>query len=139
MPYIVRAEIIEYGAGAAIVAGISTTTQDHACIEASQLADGYLRQQFLLPLTAWGTDLKGAVAKIAAYNLLSIRGFTPDGADQNVRDRYDDAIKWLAAVATGKITPSLTDSSVRDPSHSESASSAWRGVVRRPRSTPRGW
>lgn len=57
-----------------------------------------------------GDDLAAAVAKIAAYNLLCNRGFNPEGADENLRKRYEDAMAWLKGVAGGSIDPALIDS-----------------------------
>jgi phage gp36-like protein len=66
--------------------------------------------------TAWGNDLSAAVCKIAAYELLAIRGFNPDGDDEQVRKRYEDAMKWLADIAAGRISPvGLVDSTPDEP------------------------
>lgn len=55
-------------------------------------------------------DLRRAVCCIAAYDLLSVRGYNPEGADENLRLRYEDAIRWLKGVASGFIDPGLIDS-----------------------------
>jgi hypothetical protein len=48
---------------------------------------------------------------LTSYDLLSVRGFNPDGDDKNVRDRYDDALRWLADVVNLKTNPvGLVDS-----------------------------
>lgn len=73
---------------------------------ASGVADSYLAQVFTLPLTAWGADLSSAVAKIAAYDLMSTQiGYNPASASgETWRARYEDAMRWLEMVAASKIT-----------------------------------
>lgn len=74
---------------------------------ASAEADSYLGNQYTLPITGWGDDLKAAVSKIAVYEFLSVRGLNPDAgsSDANVRDRAKDARAWLQRVGEGKATP----------------------------------
>jgi phage gp36-like protein len=72
---------------------------------ASQICDGYLNDQFTLPLTTWGMDLRIHVCNMAVYLLLSRRGFNPTSTDTTIRDRYDDALSWLTDVARGRINP----------------------------------
>lgn len=71
----------------------------------TEVASGILAGRYTLPIVGWGIDLSQACAKIAAYELLSVRGLNPDGDDKNVRDRYDDAMKWLSDAAAGRISP----------------------------------
>lgn len=57
-------------------------------------------------VTAWSTDLQECAASIAAYTLISFRGFGPSqGSDKGVKDRYDAALAWLDLVARGLRTP----------------------------------
>jgi len=87
---------------------------------ASAVADGYLADKFTLPLLTWGLDLKMAVVKIAAWELMSDRGFNPeqDPRDNPVLIRYKQAIDWLEGVSEGRIQPSgvsdSTPSSAQD-------------------------
>lgn len=90
------------------VAALATRTPSQraaALAAASEKADSKLGVAFDLPLVAWGLDLTEAVCKIAAYDLLSVRGFNPDGADENIRVRHDDAWTWLRDVADAKAVP----------------------------------
>lgn len=76
---------------------------------------GALSLRYDLPLQSWGIDLTKACCKITAYELLSVKGFNPDGDDSNVRDRYDDAWKWVTAVANSKLNPvDLIDSTPQE-------------------------
>lgn len=94
-----------HGMPSAALASIAATKRADALSAASDTADGKLAVAYDLPLSAWGVDLTAAVCKIAAYELLSVRGFNPDGADQNVRTRYEDALRWLDQVAAGRAVP----------------------------------
>lgn len=78
----------------------------------SRWADGYLGQQFDLPLTAWDDDLRHAVAMAVDWDVMSYRGFNPErDADRVVLLRYEQAEAWMDKVSKGEITPMVTDSS----------------------------
>lgn len=110
MAYATRTQLTQLAIPAAALTGVSTADQDAALEAASDLADGYLRSRYALPLTAWEDDLRRAVCGIAAYDLLTRRGFRPEDSGENVRLRYEDAVRWLKGVADGSISPSITDS-----------------------------
>lgn len=84
--------------------------QDKQLLRAAEFADGYLRQQFKLPLVAWGSDLVQTVCQVAAYRLVCLRGFNPE-SDGLYKDNFDSAQRWLERVAQGLISPDVTDSS----------------------------
>lgn len=101
------------GLPADVLNSITSQGLDEALSAASQLADGYLRQQYDLPLKTWGADLTRAICHIASYDVLTARGYNPEaGGDVTIRIRYEDAIRWLERVSDGKISPSIVDSSV---------------------------
>lgn len=57
-------------------------------------------------VTAWSDDLREAAASIAAYTLISFRGFGPaQGADAQLEKRYQAALAWLDLIAKGLRTP----------------------------------
>lgn len=67
---------------------------------ASRLADTYIRSNGItVPLTDVTAiaDVRGSVLDIARYNAW------PDTDNENLRKRYEDAIAFFEAVATGKI------------------------------------
>jgi len=112
-----------------LLSGKSTGDQDDCLAAASREADSYLGLRFTLPLTAWGDDLRDVVCEIAAYKLGDSKGFAADGSKTALRQRYDQAIKWLCDVRDRRILPSdITDSSVTGS----------RGPVVFS-DTPRGW
>ena len=113
-------------------AGVPAEDIDAALLAASEVADGYLRAQYQLPLTDWGTDLRRHVAMIAAWDILSAqRGFNPDlPGDRVWLARYEQAIGWLRDVAGGLVTPNVTDSA---------RAKARVGAPRVLTKEPRGW
>lgn len=103
--YATPADLYSLGLPQRALSGVSVPDQEAALESASRLADSYLSARYTLPLTAWGSDLRRAVAVIAAYDLLAVRGFAPEGADEHVRLRYEDAIRWLENVSKGLVNP----------------------------------
>lgn len=104
--YATRPEMYQLALNSGAFTGIATADQDAALAAASEFADGYITQRFQLPLSAWGQDLKEAVSNIAAYRVMAVRGFAPEASDAGqLRERYEDAVKWLKEVANGQATP----------------------------------
>jgi len=88
------------GLPADAIRDIPTDVLAEALRAASALADTYLDSYYDLPLLSWTADLERAVASIAAYDVMSFRGYSPTAGDNNnFRDRYLDAIKWLQWVS----------------------------------------
>jgi len=87
-----------------------TSAQNAQLLRASEQIDGYLRQQFVLPLVSWGADIVRATCDIAAYWLVCLRGFNPE-KDGQYKDNYDSAIKWCRDVSEGIISPDVVDGS----------------------------
>lgn len=113
MAYATIADLLIYGMPSQAIGQLTTAQQQGAVDNASAMADSYLRGRYKLPLTSYGIELTEAVCKIAAYNLLQLRGYNPaSGADVNIRIRYDDAIVWLNKVQRQAAHPDIQDSSV---------------------------
>lgn len=112
--YATSTDLASLGLIGGALSNVPTATQDAALIAASALADSYLQSRYDLPITRWGQDLARAVCQIAAYDLLTSRGFgMVQGPDANIRQRYLDALEWLQEVSQGKQTPAyVIDSSV---------------------------
>jgi phage gp36-like protein len=114
--YATLTDLTALGLRSAALAGISAADQQRALEAASRVADSYLQARYTLPLSAWGIDLTRTVAIIAAYDLLAARGFASEGADEHVRLRYEDAIRWLRDVSLGVVTPvDIVDASPTAP------------------------
>jgi phage gp36-like protein len=104
-------ELHRWGVNEAALEDVAADDQEAALDAASDLIDSYLRQRYTLPLVSWGHDLKRACAIIAAWDLISARGYNPnDPADDNLRQRYEDTIAWLRDISAGKVAPQITDS-----------------------------
>ena len=103
MAYATPSDLARLGVAAAALSDVPVPDQEAALDAASRLADSYLARRYRLPLVSWGDDLKRAVALIAAYDLIAVRGFAPEGADEHLRLRYEDAIRWLEQVAKGEV------------------------------------
>jgi phage gp36-like protein len=142
MPYATTAELQSpaFGIPAAAFDRLAETPEeidailDQALASASSVADGYLAARFTLPLAVWGDDLKRAVCAIACYDLMVGIGFNPEGADEQLRKRYEDAMAWLKGIATGVVVPVVTDSSATP----DSSASIWSGA-KVTTNTKRGW
>jgi phage gp36-like protein len=102
--YATTSDLSTYGIPAAAIASVSGQTQA-ALDAASAKADSYLVNRYTLPLTQWGTDLTSAVCAIAVFDLMALRGFAPEGADDMIRGRAKDALRWLEQVGSGAATP----------------------------------
>lgn len=102
--YATTTDLTRLGLPAAALTTVPTETQEDALDAASSLADGYLTSRYALPLSAWGDDLRGCVCKLAAYDVMVTRGYSPEaGRDDQLRLRHEDAMRWLRDVATGVV------------------------------------
>lgn len=118
--YAAPADLVKYGISSAALQGISSTDQQEAIDGASELADGYFRSRYSLPLTAWGKDVRRVVSIIAVYDLLVIRGYSPAaGADINLRARYEDALDWLARVSRQEVQADVTPTQDQAPGYDD--------------------
>ena len=116
-PYVTAAQLPNYFPAAAFN-GITSGQQAQACIDATGEADSRLSGRYQMPLLAWGADLTKYTAWIAIYNLLSTRGFSPQGgADSNIIARYYEAVGnpnvpgsmgWFDRVQRQAIHPDIT-------------------------------
>jgi phage gp36-like protein len=131
--YATAADLEKYAAGSSAFASMPSDTVNAALSAASALADEYLAQRFTLPLTAWSDKLRSAVCALAAHELFGVRGYNPElGPDEVIRQRHDDALRWLREVRDGDAAGiGLTDST---PAETETRHVVV--VTSRPR---RGW
>lgn len=106
--YITAADISRFGLNGYALEGVPAQTIDDVCLAVSEEADSAFRSRYNLPLVSWGTDVRSQLAKIAAYELLVIRGFNPEvGADQNLFARAEQARVWLRSVARQEYQPNV--------------------------------
>ena len=131
MAYAAMADVYNLGVPAQAVGFLSTTQQTAILQASSDYADGFFRARWgstAVPLVSWDAAVTEAVAKIAAYRMIRVRGFKSNAsADGELRQAHDDAVNWLHLVqrqqahplvtlananAPGAIQPNLVSSSV---------------------------
>jgi len=107
--YIVPSDIATWGVNGAALTGIPFAEQTLVCQSVSAEADASFRARYNLPLTGWGDDVRACLARIAAYELLVIRGFNPElGAYSNLAMRAEASRTWLRAIARQEQHPDVT-------------------------------
>lgn len=105
MPYAVTAQLKLYGLPGAVVDAVEAAIPGSVAgaLEASsRVVDSYLAKKHKIPLVTYGIEVTLATCRLAAYDLLVAYGFNPEGADEQVRARRDDAIQWLRDVSNGR-------------------------------------
>lgn len=131
MAYATRTDLTTHGLSSAALGSISTTAQDAALDAASATADSYLRTRYSTPVAGYGVDLTRAVCSLAAWDLLSVRGYDPQrGGDEALRLRAEDALRWLRDVSSGKASLSGI---------TESESESWPEYIGAVSDESRGW
>lgn len=105
---------------AAALEGYSDAEKDVFLLAASGEANDYIRASkdpvYPVPLERWSQALNVHVAAIAAYRLLTHRGYQPQGPDLQLRLLYEDALAYFRRISSGgvkldidpPIMPSLT-------------------------------
>lgn len=74
---------------------INVGVLNQAISDADSEIDSYVAVRFSLPLATVPKELTRVACDIARYRLYD------DRAPDEIRKRYEDAVKWLAAVANG--------------------------------------
>ncbi len=116
MGYASLSDLTVYGLPATALGDLSTTQQQDALDNASAEVDSYLRGRYALPLVAWGVEVTKATCVLAAYALMSVRGYEPGGgADATLYQRYQDTLTWLRAVQRQAAHPNVTPASNQVP------------------------
>ena len=102
--YATLEDLSQAGLPPATLSSVDFGTQQSALVRASRYADTYLRDRYLLPLSApFDESLIDAVCQIASWRLLSRRGFNPSNpGDLVVRQMFDDANDFLRRIANGQ-------------------------------------
>lgn len=109
--YASSAQFAVFGLPAAALQGFTGSVDDHL-IMGSALFDSYARGRYKVPLTLPAPqEVVVAVCVLAAYSIVNVRGYDPNnGADANLRTRYDDLMGrafgqkgWLQQLSEGKV------------------------------------
>jgi len=70
--------------------------------------DEFLAARYPLPLISWPVSITEHTCRIATWNLLSVRGYNPASqGDENIRARYDDAIRQLTLIQKQQMHPAV--------------------------------
>lgn len=105
-------DLLAYGLPSTALGTLTTTQQTKALEQASRKLDSFFAARYgqdAVPLLVWDTTVTEAVAKIAAYDLLVVRGYNPaSSADVNIRIRHDDAMRWAEKVQKQQAHPTVT-------------------------------
>lgn len=110
--YATIADLESAGLPPGALASVPYDVQMKALERASRVADTYLRDRYTLPLACpIDQSLVDAVVQIAAWRLMSRRGFDPNSpGDATIRVNYEDAVKWLTRIANGQAQICVTQS-----------------------------
>jgi phage gp36-like protein len=113
--YCLAEDLPRFGISAEVLGDLASEEyMGPAIAAASERVDSYLRGGgYVLPLVAVGNDIKEAAAVIAAWTTVAAHLVKPDQSidDIPLYRRYKDIIRWLEQVASGTVTPNVTDSS----------------------------
>lgn len=128
--YCSPADISRFGAPAEGLEELTQSEYADACLASTDEADGYIGGAYTLPLTAWGSDLRLHVAKMATLLLFERRGWDPGGPDGQIVKGRERAIEWLNRLANGRLKP---------PGLADSTPDAFDGGSSVVSSPKRGW
>lgn len=91
--------------------GVSDEIKVRTLLACSDMIDGRMfTATDSLPLKSWGEDVRALCVDLASWRMMARKGFNPElPGDLVVRQRYDDAVSWLAMVSAGKGSTATTD------------------------------
>lgn len=116
--YAQLADIYALGVPQQAIANYTAQAQANL-VKASALADTYFRARWgtnAVPLLAWDDTVTDAVAQIAAYWTLRVRGYQATApGDRDFRQGYEDKIKWLERVQKQQAHPVVTLAATMQP------------------------
>lgn len=143
---IVIADLASLGVANAAISSVDPNTLRIHCKRAWQEVEAALRTAgYPLPLSAQAmneaTPLRGAGCALAAWYVLTVRGFDPTSeADAAVRTTFEDARAYLRDVAAKKIIPFPLNADGNpigtDPTETDDAASNEYAISS---DSPRGW
>lgn len=120
MAYASLSDLTTYGLPATSLGNLTVLQQQNALDNASETVDSYLRGRYALPLVSYGVEITEATCRIAAYNLMNIRGYNPAaGSDVNLVNRYNDTIAWLNKVQRQAVHPNLVPAQNQVPNYNQ--------------------
>lgn len=116
MSYATLTDLYIHGAPEKAFGQLTDSQKESALEAASEVIDTYFRGRYSLPLAVWDVSVTQNTCKIAAYNLLSARGYNPAaGSDINILERYNQAISWCEKVQKQQAHPNVTPAQIDVP------------------------
>lgn len=111
--YAIPEDMHALGLPAEALEGVADDVIARQLIANTDLVAGYINASHEAPLTAWGDDIRRAVAILTARDGLQVIGSRPDEFDEGFRlavhemvgDPSTSRMGWLELVAAGKLTP----------------------------------
>jgi phage gp36-like protein len=93
------------------LAAVPSGDRDQARAASTSLFISYASKRHKPPFSSVGDAEKRAMAHVAAYDLLSRRGYKPNAeGDDPIKGRYESALAWLKMGAQGLIEFEIVDS-----------------------------
>lgn len=90
---------------------------DAAITKACDVTDGYLRGKYALPLANVPGIVKSLAVDLALYFLASRKGIREGTPEENLRVKYEDAVRYLRDIQAGKADIGIpNDEGVSTPS-----------------------
>lgn len=109
-PFATLADLAASGLVSTAFGALTSDQRSQALADATDELASYFRARYAMPLSAWDASVIKATLKVAAWNLLTLRGFNPSaGADITIRQGYEDAIEWAKSVQRGAAHPQVTE------------------------------
>lgn len=103
---------------------------DAILAQCSRTANMYLGQRYQLPLVAHGADLTQIVCALAAYQIMTVRGWNPENpADRGIVQLRNDALALLKEVARGNASLDVVSTSPEPMEEPDAYSDAPREYV----------
>ena len=110
MGYATISDLMKFGAPSGAIGDLSPEDMQGQLDSASSTADSYLRLHYPVPLgTPYPAALVEAICRIAAFNLLSVRGYNPEGDAGLLESRSKDAMRYLRDLGSGAASLGATD------------------------------
>lgn len=118
-----------YGLPPATLATVPEDVQTAMLEGASRDVDRMASSFTSTPFVSWGADITQAVCEIAAWKVMTWRGYSPEGDRDPLRERAQAAMAWVLRAGNDGLLPGSVDAT---PDVHEGGSAVYT-------STPRGW
>lgn len=117
--YATLADLYAFGLPATALGSVPVATQQRVLDGRNDYADDKFRARYKLPLLPpYPSSLIQNICILAAWDLLVIRGYNPGaGADVNIANRGEQALKWFDDVERQRCHPAVVESGSIEPQY----------------------